>query len=97
MLAGVAAGAAPGAAAEAYMIQLASLNSEQRAHREWTRLQKAYAALLGDMALTVQRVDLGGRGTFYRMRTGPFPNRATAEDMCWQLRAVKLDCLVVTR
>ena len=77
------------------MIQLVSVKSEQRARDEWVRLQDRYPQLFGDLPLVLQTADLGTRGTFFRMRTGPFPNRATAEDMCWQVRAAKLDCLVL--
>ena len=45
----------------------------------------------------LQRADLGERGIFFRMQTGPFPNRATAQDMCLQLKAAKLDCIVKLR
>ncbi len=51
--------------------------------------------MLGDLTLEVQRADLGDRGIFYRIRSGPFPNRATARDMCAQIKAAKLGCLVV--
>ena len=90
-----AAGAAQ--AAEDYFLQLASVKSEQAAKGEWGRLQKSHAEILGDMDLKVQSADLGDRGVFYRIQTGPFPNQATAEDLCWQLRAAKQDCLVVRR
>ncbi len=39
-------------------------------------------------------VDAGGAPR-YRVRIGPFPNKATAQDMCWQIKAAKLACLVV--
>ncbi len=51
--------------------------------------------MLGDLTLAVQRADLGDRGIFYRVRSGPFPNRATAQDLCAQIEAAKLACLVV--
>lgn len=97
LLAELALWADAGVAANGYLVQLASVKSEERARSEWTRLQGRHPDLLGDLELIVQRADLGGRGTFYRLQTGPFPNQATAEDMCWQLRAAKLDCLVVKR
>ena len=84
-------------AAEAYAVQLAALNSERSASDAWARLRRKHPDLLGDLTMSVERADLGERGIFYRLRTGPFPNRATAEDMCWQLRSQKLDCLVVKR
>ncbi len=95
LLCAVALGAGPALAAGDYFVQLASVKSDQSARKEWLRLQKAHAGLFGDLALDVQRADLGDRGIFYRIRTGPFPNRATAQDMCAQIKATELDCLVV--
>ncbi len=88
----------PGAASRAasgYMVQLASVRSEDAARKEWERLQRVHPDLLGDLELALQRADLGERGVFFRIRTGPFPNKATAEDMCWQIKAAELACLVV--
>jgi len=85
------------AAAETVLIQIASVKSEAQARRAWTRLQRQHPDLLGGLDLVLQSVDLGTRGTFHRIRAGPLPNKATAEDLCWQLRAVKIDCLVVVR
>ncbi len=85
------------AEAASFMVQIASMKSLQAANNEWARLQSTYRDLLGDLHLTIETVELGARGTYYRIQTGPFPNRATAQDMCWQIRARKLDCLVVRR
>ncbi len=95
LLCAVAWGAGPALAAGNYVVQLASVRSDESARQEWTRLQKVHPALLGDLALEVQRADLGDRGIFYRIRTGPFPNLATAQDMCAQIEAAELACLVV--
>ncbi len=95
LLCAVAWGAGPALAAGDYFVQLASVRSDQSARQEWVRLQKVHPELLGDLALAVQRADLGDRGIFFRIRTGPFPNRATAQDMCAQIKAAKLACLVV--
>ncbi len=91
----VGLGASPALAAGDYFVQLASVKSDASARKEWARLRKAHSELFDDLTLDVQRADLGDRGIFYRIRTGPFPNRATAQDMCWQIKAAKLACLVV--
>jgi cell division septation protein DedD len=95
LLCAIGSGFGQALAAGAYFVQLASVKSEQGARKEWARMQRAHPDLLGDLDLTLQSADLGERGVFYRIRTGPFPNRATAQDMCWQLKAAKLGCLVV--
>ncbi len=95
-VAGVAGlGSGQALAAGRYFVQLASVKSDAGARKEWARMQRAHPDLLGDLELSVQSADLGERGIFFRIRTGPFPNRATAQDLCWQIKAAKLDCLVV--
>lgn len=95
LLAAVALPAVTALADSGFFVQLASVNSEARARAAWAELQRAHPVLLGDLELGLEKADLGARGTFYRVRTGPFPNKATAEDMCWQIKSAKLDCLVV--
>ncbi len=89
---GPSAQAAPG-----YRVQLASMGSSTLAQRHWELLRAKNAELLGDMTLTVEEANLGALGIFYRIQIGPFPNQATAEDMCQLLKAQRLDCLVVRR
>ncbi len=95
-VAGVAGlGSGQALAAGRYFVQLASVKSDGGARKEWARMQRAHPDLLGDLELSVQSADLGERGIFFRVRVGPFPNRATAQDMCGQIKATKLNCLVV--
>jgi len=85
------------APSDGFLLQLASLKSRERAPGEWTRLQKSFPNLLGDRQLVVLSVDLADRGTFYRVQAGYFPDRASAEAVCKQLKAKSQDCLVTKR
>lgn len=89
-----AVGTAP--AKGSYVVQLGSFTSTGGSEQAWAKLQKAHPELLGDMSLFVQRATVNDR-TYYRVQAGPVPNRATAMDMCAQLKARKQDCLVVRR
>jgi len=80
-----------------FVLQLASLKAKERASAEWSRLQKSFPTLLGSRQLVVLPVDLAGRGTFYRVQAGYFPDRAAAEAVCKQLKAKSQDCLVTKR
>ncbi len=91
----VGLGSGQALAAGRYFVQIASVKSDDEAREEWARMQRAHPDLLGDLELSVQTADLGERGIFFRIRTGPFPNQATAQDMCGQIEAAKLGCLVV--
>ena len=79
-----------------YVIQLAAVGSGDAAQKEWSRLQKSFPQLLGDMSLSVQEVTVKGK-LYHRVQTGPFPSRATAQDMCAQLKSQNQACIVQRR
>ena len=79
-----------------YVIQLASVTSSDAANKEWSRLQKTFPGLLGDMSLSVQEATVKGT-QYHRVQTGPFPSRATAQDMCAQIKAKQQACIVQRR
>lgn len=76
----------PSEAIEPFGLQLASYRSLNTARRSWERFKKKHPSLLQDLVLRVQQVQLAGRGTFYRLQVGPFPNELTALDVCQQLK-----------
>jgi hypothetical protein len=84
------------AIASPYFVQLGSLRSDEAARSEWARLHAANRDLLGDLALSVDRADLGrSRGVFFRVRAGPVPARAEAEALCLDLATRSVPCLVI--
>lgn len=85
----------PGAIERFYVVQLASVPSPADAAREWARLQQAYPALLGQRDATIDAAEIGARGTFYRVRTGPFGERNDARALCRDLNGAGQECLVV--
>ncbi len=86
------AGQAP--AAGGHRIQVAAVRSREGAERGWRRLQKAHADVLGPLTLTVEKVDLGSKGIFYRIQGGPLTQQAAAE-ACAELKRRKTGCFVV--
>ena len=85
------------AAGSGFLVQLASVNSEKLAEREWARLQKAFPDLFGDRELTIEKKDIAGRGTFYRVQTGGYASLDEARAVCGDLKAKKQACLPVNR
>ena len=53
--------------------------------------------MLSNRELSVERVDLGQRGVYFRVRTGTFAIYADASRTCQQFADVGQDCLVVQR
>jgi len=80
-----------------YVLQLASVHSEAIALQEWERIKGGNKNLLGQLKVIVEKAEIEGIGTRYRLQTGPFPTKATAQDLCVQLKAAKQDCLVKRR
>ena len=76
-----------------FLLQLAAMTNAEAAKTEWVRLQKAHPNLLGSLTVSYEKAVVGGK-TYYRILTGPFPTRATVEDICSQLKNKKQSCLV---
>ena len=76
------------------MIQLGATRSEEGARAESERLLKKYGDLLGKLQLSIVRADLGAKGVWFRLRSGPFGDRAAAEALCEQLKARGAACTV---
>lgn len=86
---------APTAAAGSTRIQLAAGKSEASVQKEWAALQKAHPQELGDLSLTIERVDKGAAGVFYRLQAGPLADKAAARQVCASLKQRGQDCIVV--
>ena len=87
--------AVPAALAQgAAFVQLAALRSQAAADATWAEKRRAFPDLLSGLSSVVWRVDLGDRGLYYRLLTGPLPDAAAARRLCAALRARGQDCLV---
>jgi SPOR domain len=72
-------------------IQLGSVHSEDAARQEWDRIKRTNSDLLGSLSATPVRADLGDKGVFYRIQTGPI---ADAERLCGELRRRNVGCII---
>lgn len=91
------AAVAPAAPAGNARVQLAAGKSEASVQAEWAALQKAHPQLLGDLSLTIERVDKGSAGIFYRLQAGPLADKAAARQLCASLKQRGQDCIVVAK
>ena len=78
-----------------YSVQLASEPDETAAAVAWKRKKSANADLLGDLAPTVTRADLGAKGIRFRLKAGPLPDLAAAAGLCADLGKRHVPCMVV--
>lgn len=86
--------AAPPAADGAYVLQIGSFKSEAEANASWVLFKAKHSGLVGSYASNVQSVDLGAKGTWYRLRIGSFGDKSAAADACVKLRADGASCLL---
>ena len=80
-----------------FVVQVASFPEIPDANAAWSRLQSRHAGIVGGHVQDIQDVDLGERGTWYRLRIGYFETRTAATSLCDQLKAANQDCLVASR
>ena len=91
----VPAAKAPPASGD-WLIQLGALRSAPDAEKEWNRIQRAQHDLLGTLKSDVVRVELGEKGTFWRLRAGPLSEQA-ARQMCADLKSRNQGCIIARK
>jgi hypothetical protein len=91
--------ATPAAAADSprsgFRVQVASVNAEDDAPREWRRLQRRYPEILERLDMALVPFDAADGARLYRIQAGPLDEEA-ARSTCAKLRAEGSGCLVVT-
>jgi len=85
----------PTKTAEGYRLQLGAVRSPDNAKHEWEKLKRSHGDILGTLAFSTYRVDLGERGIFYRIQAGPVRDAATAERDCGELKRRGVGCIIV--
>ena len=89
---------AAGGRAEAEKLDTASFEqSEASVASAWRRLSSRAPRLFEAASLDVERVDLGPRGVYFRVRAGYFPDRTNAARFCERIRQMGQDCVVTAR
>jgi hypothetical protein len=89
-----AAPAAASAGAAGSYVQISSQRSEADAQAAFRGLQAKFPTQLGGRQASVQKVDLGAKGTYYRAMVGPFANANEAGELCSSLKAAGGQCLI---
>jgi cell division protein FtsN len=82
------------AAAGSFVVQVAAVSSQARAQSKQNDVQDSHEAILIGLAFDIQEAVVPDRGTFYRVRIGPFDTRPQAVDLCETLKARGQDCYV---
>jgi hypothetical protein len=87
---------ASAAASGGTLVQISSQKSEDAARATYRELQARYPNILGRYDVNIQRADVPDRGTFYRVRVGPF-SAGDAQRLCDDLKSAGGDCVLAKR
>ncbi|RCK51149.1 hypothetical protein TH25_09195 [Thalassospira profundimaris] len=77
-----------------YALQLAAYRSREMAESSWLKLQKKSGGLLTGIDHEVRTYAKKNKGLYFRLMTGHFIDKATAERVCQGLKDNKLDCII---
>lgn len=84
---GVKPAPAPAASGGAYFLQIGAYKSQAEADAAWKTYQSKHAGALSGYAPDVKMVDLGEKGTWYRLRVSSFVDKNAAAALCAKLTA----------
>ena len=82
------------AAGSGYVLQIGAYKSQADADTAWKSYKARHAALLSGYSNNVQQVDLGEKGTWYRLRIGGLSDREVATALCDRLKADGGACIL---
>lgn len=85
------------AAGPSFSVQVAAIREAQGAQAELKRLARRYPVLKNLQARAPEKVEVPGKGTFYRVFAGNFATAEDAAAVCAQLRTGGISCRTVRR
>ncbi len=81
-----------GASGAGPAIHLASYRTRKSADKGWAQIKRANKKLLAGFEHKVTRVNLGKKGTYFRLKAGPFKSAKAAKNMCRKLKRRRQFC-----
>jgi len=85
---------ASSAASGKAVLQIGAYETPDIANGAWVAFKTRHGSVVGDLAQDIQKADLGAKGTWYRLRVGPFADKAAAASACEKLKAEGGTCFV---
>jgi hypothetical protein len=84
---------APAGGSGGYVIQIASAPSPESAQATWASLNRKFSSVIGGRNVKIQKADIPGKGTFYRVRIAA-GSKADAAALCAKYKSAGGQCLV---
>jgi hypothetical protein len=79
------AATAPAASSGSYVLQIGAYKSQAEANAAFASLKAKNPAVMSGFSPNVKQVDLGEKGTWYRLRVGSFSDKEAAAALCGRL------------
>ena len=76
------------------VLQIGAYETPDIANGAWAAFKARHGAVVGDLAQDIQKADLGAKGIWYRLRVGPFADKAAAASACERLKGEGGTCFV---
>ena len=73
-------------------VHLASYRSQKAANAGWSALKRGHRKLLAGLEADISKVSVRGKGTYYRLKVGPFASESKAKSMCKSLKRKRQYC-----
>ena len=73
-------------------VHLASYRTTKQGERGWLQIRRTHSALIGKLSHVLKRVNLGKKGTYYRLKVGPVSSKSIAKSLCRKLKRRRQFC-----
>jgi cell division septation protein DedD len=83
------------ATAGAYVVQIASYRDMPSAQDYYSKFTDKFSDVASGLSANYQTADIPGKGTYIRVRVGPFSTKEDANSLCNTLKERSQSCLVV--
>ena len=83
----------PAAGGSGAYVQVSSQRSEAEAAAAFHNLQAKYPSQLGNRQPVIRKVEIGGKGTYYRAMVGPLAGNE-ASTLCGGIKSAGGSCLI---
>ena len=78
-----------------YRVQIASLRSENAVKQFWLEIKNKYPKMFRNLKFFFVRVEIEGKGTYFRLQLGPLKTSKLARELCQRIRTIKAGCFIV--
>jgi cell division protein FtsN len=83
----------PASTPGAYVLQIGAYKSQDEANASWHSFKTSHA-MVGGYTSRIKKVDLGAKGTWYRLQLASFADKDSATAFCEKLKADNGNCFV---